>query len=120
MLVLGGDKAGTIAGTRPLKWYAEEFSRYLEMPDPRIMVIGYGFRDYHIDQMLLEAWKKSELRMFIVGPTGRRVLNKHPSATIRVRDPLEEIPIIGESVRPLTSTFNGDDLEHDDLLGFFR
>jgi hypothetical protein len=71
--------------------------------------------------MLLEAWTKSGLRMFIVGPTGRRVLNNQPpSATIRVPDPLEEIPIIGESVRPLTSTFNGDDLEHDDLLGFFR
>jgi hypothetical protein len=121
MLVLGGNKAGTIAGTRLLKRYAEEFRRYLEMPDPRIMVIGYGFRDQHIDQMLLEAWKKSGLRMFIVGPTGRRVLNKQPpNATIRVPDPLEEIPIIGESVRPLTSTFNGDDLEHDDLLGFFR
>jgi hypothetical protein len=108
MLVLGGNKPGTIAGTRLLKWYADEFRRYLEMPDPRLMVIGYGFRDHHIDQMLLEAWKKSGL-----------VLNKHPSATIRVPDPLEEIPIIGESVRPLTTTFNGDDLEHNDLLGFF-
>ena len=121
MLVLGGNKAGTIAGTHLLKWYAEEFRRYLEMPDPRIMVIGYGFRDHHIDQMLLEARKKSGLQMFIVGPTGRCVLNKQPpNATIRVLDPLEEIPIIGESVRLLTSTFNGDDLEHDDLLGFFR
>jgi hypothetical protein len=121
MLVLGGNKAGAIAGMRLLKWYAEEFRRYLEMPDPRIMVIGYGFRDQHISQMLLDARTKSGLRMFIVGPTGRRVLNRQsPHATIRVHDPLEEIPIIGESFRPLTTTFNGDDLEHDDLLGFFH
>jgi hypothetical protein len=121
MLVLGGNKAGFIAGSRLLRWYGEEFRRYLEMPDPRVMVIGYGFRDQHIDDMLLDASRRNGLRMFIAGPSGRRVLNKQPpNATIRVPDPLEEIPIIGESVRPLTNTFNGDDLEHEDLLGFFR
>lgn len=121
MLVLGGNKAGVIAGTRLLQWYVGEFRRYLQMPDTRLMVIGYGFRDDHINRLILEAWRTTGLRMFIVDLTGRRVLNKQPSnAVIRVPDPLEEIPIIGESVRPLTTTFNGDDLEHDELLGFFR
>lgn len=121
MLVLGGNKAGVIAGTRLLNWYADEYRRYLNMPDARLMVIGYGFRDDHINQIVLDTWRRTGLRMFIVGPSGRRVLNKQPpNAAIRVPDPLEEIPIIGESVRPLTTTFDGDDLEHDDLLGFFR
>jgi len=119
LLVLGGEKAGAIAGTRLLRWYSDEFRRYLGAGGTHLMVIGYGFCDDHINRMLHEAYTKSGLRMFLVGPTGSRVLNRQPAAQIRVRDPLEEIPIIGESVRPLTTTFNGDDLEHDELLRFF-
>jgi len=84
------------------------------------MVIGYGFRDDHINQLLLVSGQNHGLRMYIVDPRGRRVLERNAPAPIKVRHALEEIPVIGESLRPLTSTFNGDDLEHDDLLGFFQ
>lgn len=106
---------------RLLRWYLDEFRRYLEAGETRLMALGYGFHDDHIIRMIYDAYIKRALGMYLVGPSGRRALNKQPPSTlIRVPDPFEQIPIVGEPVRPLWTTFDGDDLEHRDLLGVFR
>jgi hypothetical protein len=119
LLVLGGSKALTIAENRILNWYADEFRRYLEMPGTRLMVIGYGFRDEHIDQLLYESWRRSGFRMFVVNPQGRRVLQRETNLGFRLLNQLQKISLVGESMRPLSTTFNGDALEHGKLLRFF-
>ncbi len=120
LLVLGGDKARTISENRILSSYADQFRRYLEMRDTRLMVIGYGFRDQHIDELLHESWRRSEFRMFVVHPRGRVVLTKMTNRGLLLPSPLARVQLVGESMRPLSTTFNGDDLEHGRLLQFFE
>src|SRR5437763_14705939 len=61
-----------------LMWYAERFSEALAKPNARLMVIGYGFGDSHINQLIQEAWLKGgqTLTMFIVHPDGQEILRR--------------------------------------------
>jgi hypothetical protein len=51
---IGGNKSLTIQSHQVLKWYFSEFQRHLGMGATRVMVIGYGFNDPHINNALLE------------------------------------------------------------------
>jgi len=119
LLVMGANKQTTIREKQILNWYSDQFKSYLEAPNTRLMVIGYSFLDRHINEIIYRAWQTSQLKMFVVDPKGLGVFNKHPQATIRVPDPLEEIPSLGVSTRPLSSTFSGDQLEHGKLMRYF-
>jgi hypothetical protein len=59
-------------------WYADKFTEAVSRPNARLMVIGYGFGDGHINQLIYEAWEKGgrTLSMFIVHPDGREILKK--------------------------------------------
>ena len=119
LLVMGANKQAAIGGSKILSWYSDQFRGYLGIPNTRLMVIGYSFSDHHINTIIHEVWQKSGLKMFIVDPLGRDVLNKFPQAAIRVIDRLEEIQLIGESRRPLRNTFGGDLLEHGKFMRYF-
>jgi len=120
ILVMGGAKEAMISEKRILSWYREEFERILMMPETRLMVIGYSFCDQHIDRVIYDAWKNRGLRMFMVHPRGLEVLVRQTPNQIRVPDPLTEIPSLGESLRPLHTTFAGDADELGNLLNFFE
>jgi SIR2-like domain len=114
MLVIGTDKPGRIRRHPLLQWYHAEFRRYLSMPDTRLVVIGYSFSDEHINQMILEAAARCQLKMFVVHPNGRGVLVRQPTAMIPPPEPLrDDIPSLGESTRPLSTTFKDDEMERD-------
>ena len=69
-------------GAMILRWYQEEFRRYLSMPNARLMVIGYGFLDPHINDLIVEGARAGGLRMFIVNPAGRVILRRvNPTST---------------------------------------
>lgn len=119
LLVLGGNKARTIAENEILNWYSNELSRYLQIPDTRLMVIGYGFGDDHINRLLHETRARSRFRMFLVTPRGRAVLESYTNRGLRYPNPLQDIRLVGESMRSLSTTFGGDELEHGKLLRFF-
>jgi hypothetical protein len=53
--VIGREKAGTIAQHPILHWNYQKFEHYLHRDDTRVMVIGYGFGDEHINQSLVDA-----------------------------------------------------------------
>lgn len=59
-----------------LKWYFAEFQRYLAMGATRLMVIGYGFNDLHINTALLDAAPKG-LKIFIIDPFGVDAGTRH-------------------------------------------
>jgi hypothetical protein len=112
LLVIGAHKEAIINRHPVLEWYREEFRRHLSMPDTRLVVIGYSFSDEHINKMILEAAERGTLKMFIVHPRGRGILVKQGSAMIPPPEPLrDDIPSLGESTRPLSSTFRDDELE---------
>ena len=55
LLVAGGNKIRTIRSLEILRLYLTEFERRLAIPDTRLMVIGYGFQDNHINEAILRA-----------------------------------------------------------------
>jgi hypothetical protein len=110
MLIVGGNKVVAIKEHRLLTWYQEQFETYLSEPDSRLMVIGYGFADQHINDIIIRAAaKNSTMRLFLVDPAGRAILPSQISAIIPA----------GTSRRLLKDTFAGDVAEHGKLLSFF-
>src|SRR5215831_9714001 len=112
LLVMGGNKPTTMRRHPILTWYAAKFLEFLSQPGARLMVIGYGFRDNHINQLIYEAWKKSNqtLSIFIVHPDGREILKKvNPTydKPIYFPEPLEQIKVY-DSTRSLRTTFGGN------------
>jgi hypothetical protein len=90
------------------------------------MVIGYGFRDAHINDVIARAVAERGLRMFVIVPQGSglaMVLNPtRNAAQIQQGTPLEETfqrSLIGASRRPLRDIFGGDTAEFNKLQRFF-
>jgi hypothetical protein len=123
MLVMGGNKTSAIWRNSVLRRYIEEFKSRLSEPGARLKVIGYGFRDRHINETIAVATQKSQSGVFLVGSGGRRTIRKaNPTDTkpIFCPEPIDAVPIIGDSSRLLSTTFGGNDpAEHAKLLRFF-
>jgi len=114
MLVIGSAKVAAINRLAVLRWYWEQFLYCLSLPDTRLVVIGYGFADDHINKAILDAAAVGSLGMFVVHPQGRRILVRQSGAPIPPPEPLrDDIPSLGESTRLLSSTFLDDELERD-------
>jgi hypothetical protein len=124
ILIMGGQKAVSINQFSILSWYHKEFRNMLMRPGARLMVIGYSFSDAHINDAIMDAIKQSDLKIFLVDPSGDRILGKRdPRAMIPDRPGplLETIPprIIGISQRSIDTTFNNDTVELANLTRFF-
>jgi hypothetical protein len=132
MLVMGGNKAYSIAQHPILMWNHEQFRAYLSKPETRLMVIGYSFRDEHINNAIGEAADRGTLRLFIIDPLGVDVLytDQHirlwKSSTVfewyEVPGkllPLFQDHVIGASRRLLSQIFGGDMVEHGKVMRFF-
>jgi hypothetical protein len=119
MLVIGGNKAASIAQQPLLKWYHEIFEDRLRSPEARLMIIGYSFGDAHINQMIFTGIETG-LKIFIIDPLGVDVMGSNPSHPINPGFPIRNA-IIGASRRPLLNTLSGRDVvELGKLNRFFR
>jgi SIR2-like domain len=111
MLIMGGNKVSAVERNPLLKWYHEQFEAYLSEPGSRLMVIGYGFADPHINETIARAANANPaLSLFQVHPRGRAV----------IPDPLKEIADAGTSTRLLSETFAGDEAERRKIMRFFE
>jgi hypothetical protein len=92
MLIIGGDKARNIRRNRVLSVYAEAFDDWLSR-GTRLMVIGYGFRDDHINAALSRAAERG-LQMFVIDPLGSNLADSlnatRQRAHISTSTPLED------------------------------
>jgi hypothetical protein len=125
LLVMGGEKAREIAQNKILKWYANIFEDYLAKPGTRLMVIGYGFRDQHINDVIKRAMGRG-LQIFIIAPDGAELAMKlNPTrrpGNLIMQTELEmqfQQNLIGASRRPLRDIFGGDTAEHNKVMRFF-
>jgi hypothetical protein len=110
MLVMGGNKAASINRHPLLTWYHEQFEAYMSEPDSRLMVIGYGFADPHINETIERAADANpRMLLFLVDPRGRAILPKR----------LAEIDNAGVSRKLLRDTLAGDEAERRKLMTFF-
>jgi len=101
----------------------QKFEEYLSKADTRLSVIGYGFRDHHINQAILRAAGVSALKMCVVDPQGFDVISWQTSGEqIPAKSQLYQAfqPYFGGvSRRLLSSTFGANDsAEHAKVLGF--
>jgi len=122
LLVMGGNKAEAIQRHPILIWNHKQFRMYLEGVHTRLMIIGYGFRDTHINQTIIEAAKGRGLEIFIIDPFGLDVIDEHRQHTIYSPGPLVsglKDCVVGASRRSLSEIFRGDGVEHAKLMRFF-
>jgi hypothetical protein len=113
VLIMGGEKTVSINRFPLLTWYHQEFRKMLQRPEARLMVIGYGFGDAHINDAILDGLKNG-LRFYLVDPSGLRVL-ENDSRLPRFRNQL-----IGMSTKPLKDIFGGNRYEHSQLVKFLE
>ena len=81
MLVMGKAKLAQINQHPVLRRYFGYFVECLSKPETRLTVIGYGFADEHINEVLLEAGRRGTMRIFVVHPRGREILVRQPDGT---------------------------------------
>lgn len=126
LMIMGANKANDMKLFPLLLWYQEQFERYLmQERESHLMVIGYSFRDAHINQTIFRAVKETSLKMFVIDPSGADIawqVNETRKAPIgATSSELEEVfqaGVIGASRRPLSQIFNGDQVEHAKVMRF--
>jgi len=122
LLVMGARKVEAIAGSALLTRYADEFRARLRERGSRLMTIGYGFGDEHVNQAIVDAAEADEtFGMFVVNPSGRKALRpRNDTGQIpQPRRAIEDVRYIGGSTRSLRTTFTNDELERAKLVRFF-
>jgi hypothetical protein len=125
LLIIGGAKTQGIGQSPILNEYATEFKKRLSIDGARLMVIGYGFRDQHINATISECVERG-LKLFIIAPEGaelaRRLNPTSAPGQIKTTTPLElmfEKSLIGASRRSLREIFSSDDVEYAKVMRFF-
>lgn len=90
--VLGINKLETINRIPLLKWYFELFEQALYRKAVKLLIIGYGFADSHINNALSKAALENGLKIYIISPENPEVLKDRithkqpPSAQLRDQD----------------------------------
>lgn len=68
MMVIGQGKEEQIMKEPLLEWYYEIFNKALTQGRARLFVIGYGFRDKHINKIIAESIKRHNLQLYVFSP----------------------------------------------------
>lgn len=119
LLIMGGNKSSEMDQIPLLNWYRSEFCRMTSEPDARLRIIGYGFRDMHINEMI-EVAAKAGTKIFIIDPEGVDVLRRapNPQHTLALKDKIQ-FNILGASRRPISETLSRDTVERTKVMKFF-
>lgn len=67
--VIGRKKESQIAEEPLLSWYFDLFKNVLYQEKRKLLVIGYGFRDEHINKVIANSIEKYGLNLYIVSPS---------------------------------------------------
>ncbi len=116
LMIIGGEKLRAIGSSSILARYFEYFSNCLCGEPSKLCVIRYGFRDSHINDVLLEAVNRQGMKFFLIDPAGAelyRQVNPTDKAPIYCPGPVDQIfeqGLCGVSKRGLAETFGGSDL----------
>jgi hypothetical protein len=118
LLIMAENKGSQIDGVALLDWYRGEFRKRLSQPDAKLMIVGYSFRDPHINE-ILAAGVRTGLKLFIIDPAGLGVLDYAPK--IAGRPLLDELrdAIQGGSRRSFPASVATDEIERRKIQRFF-
>lgn len=73
--VTGANKLDAIKCEPLLRWYFELFKKALNRSGVRLLVIGYGFNDRHINDVVRAAVREHGLKLCVVDPRGPQRFN---------------------------------------------
>jgi hypothetical protein len=121
LLILGGGKKENIGRHPILGWYHEHFSRCISSPGARIMIIGYGFRDPHINDTLVKAARAGS-KFFIIDYNGTDAIRPDRSSISKEDYEVLRSNVIGASRRALSEIFgdvsSGEFGKFDNFFGY--
>jgi len=67
-MVIGRGKSRRLREEPLLSWYFDIFKDVVLQENRRLLIIGYGFRDNHINRIISEAVEKHGLKIFVISP----------------------------------------------------
>lgn len=73
-MIIGRNKATDIEQEPILKWYFELFQQALNRDDVKLFVIGYSFRDQHINDCIIKAIENHRIKLYIISPENPEIL----------------------------------------------
>jgi hypothetical protein len=118
LLIMGGNKSANIAASELLSWYEQEFRNALREPHARLMVIGYGFADTHINEHIRKG-AATGMKLFVIDPNGVDAIDTLcPRGIYNFGSSLQG-SFIGASRRDLLTTLTRDTVEHAKVMRFF-
>ena len=68
VMVIGLTKSKLIREEPLLRWDFDLFKQVLTVPRRRLVVVGYSFRDKHINQVIADGIRKQKLKLYVVCP----------------------------------------------------
>jgi len=106
-LVVGLGKSDRIAASSLLSWYWEIFERVLSAGNVRLLVVGYGFGDEHVNAAIADAVEHHGLTLFIwdTTPSIRDRVLASPHGAVIWRG------LLSTTTRPLIDVFPSDQAE---------
>ena len=69
VMVIGRGKEVKIQNEPLLRWYMEIFENVILQPNRELLIIGYGFRDAHINSLLANAINNANLGLHVISPS---------------------------------------------------
>ena len=119
IVVIGGSKDATIRGSTLLSGYLDAFRRYLTVGGSKLMVIGYGFADEHVNEAIGEASTKSALQTYVIDPSGLAVFRADPPNLMKpYKSIFDQINLGGISMRPFREAFRSDTFSFNSFYRF--
>jgi hypothetical protein len=76
-MVIGKNKTELIEKEPLLKWYSELFQRVIAQGHKKILIIGYGFNDDHINTVLEQGVKRYGLQIYIISTKSPADFKRH-------------------------------------------
>lgn len=76
-MVIGKNKSELIEGEPLLKWYFELFQKAIAEGSKKILIVGYGFGDQHINKVLVDGVEKYGLQIYVINTRSREKLIQH-------------------------------------------
>ena len=67
--VIGKEKEKQVSDEPLLSWYFELFKNVLSEPNKKLLLIGYGFRDRHINEVIANSVENNGLKIYIISPS---------------------------------------------------
>jgi hypothetical protein len=66
-MVIGTQKASRIEKEPLLSWYFSLFKQIINRPETRLLTVGYGFRDEHVNRCIVDAIGRG-LKLYVISP----------------------------------------------------